>query len=179
MRGGSPRQQKPRYGACGGAFSAVCPYICPATNYPRAYTCSTSMHTHIHRANAFLVGQAQYRDVYRHCPRIYSVNVDLTSQKAQKLTPQCHVLQLASSTEIFWTTKATIRRGILGHSTKIREERVELNDGKDKRKYPTLFVFCYLPKNAIAWNEYLTQEMYAIDIYISTPYVSNPNPNVS
>lgn len=27
---------------------------------------------------------------------------------------------------------------------------VDLNDGKDKRKYPNLFVYCYLPKNAIA-----------------------------
>lgn len=110
------------------------------------------MHAHTYTQRKCIFGWTSTvpRCIHTHCPRIYSVNVDLTSQKAQKLTPQCHVLQLSSSPEILWTTKATIRQGILGHSTKIREERVDLNDGKDKRKYPNLFVFCYLPKNAIA-----------------------------
>lgn len=37
---------KPRYGACGGALSAVCPYICPAANYPHTCTCFACVHTH-------------------------------------------------------------------------------------------------------------------------------------
>lgn len=136
MRGGSPRQQKPRYGACGGAFSAVCPYICPATNYPRAYTCSTCMHTHIHSANAFLVGQAQYRDVYTH----YKCRPNLAKGTETHTTvPRASALILPGDTLDHKSNHSSRDSGT-----------VDLNDGKDKRKYPNLFVFCYLPKNAIA-----------------------------
>lgn len=74
------------------------------------------MHAHTYTQRKCIFGWTSTvpRCIHTHCPRIYSVNVDLTSQKAQKLTPQCHVLQLSSSPEILWTTKATIRQGILG-----------------------------------------------------------------
>lgn len=90
----------------------------------------THIYTEQNKYLCILVGQARYSDAYTHCPHIYSVNVDLTSQKAKKLALQCHVLQLSSSPEILQTTKATTLQGILGHSTTIRRER-EL---KDKRK---------------------------------------------
>ncbi len=44
----SAQTAKPRYGACGAALSAVCPYICPSANYPHTYTCSTCTHRHTH-----------------------------------------------------------------------------------------------------------------------------------
>lgn len=65
--------------------------------------------THIYTAQMHFWLDKHSTEMYTHI-----INVDLTSQKAQKLTPQCHVLQLSSSPEILWTTKATIRQGILG-----------------------------------------------------------------
>lgn len=57
---------KPRYGACGRALSAVCPYICPAANYPHIYTWATCMHTHILgvEQDNVLVLQLQYINAF-------------------------------------------------------------------------------------------------------------------
>lgn len=44
MHGGSPRQLKPDTEHVV-ELSAVCPDICPPTNYPHSYTCSKCIHT--------------------------------------------------------------------------------------------------------------------------------------
>jgi len=45
---------KPRYAACGGALSAVCPCICPSANYPRTNTCMPALtRAHVQHMHAY------------------------------------------------------------------------------------------------------------------------------
>lgn len=50
MHGGSPRQRKPDPEHVVG-LSAVCPDICPPTNYPHSYSCSKGVHAPSEKCN--------------------------------------------------------------------------------------------------------------------------------
>lgn len=119
MHGGSPRQRKPDTEHVVGP-SAVCPDICPPTNYPHSYTCSKCVHTPSETCNN--VARAPCINIAHEHTNVEPTNNPISD----------HMLQLFPSPWILWTRLPLAR---------LECDLLQLHTHDEKKK---LFLFFFM-----------------------------------
>lgn len=122
---------KPRYGACGAALSAVCPYICPSANYPHTYTCSTCTHQHTHthtqwnKIMCFVLHMyCTYSNCIHICTHMHKCKPSSKSHKYSHYSAMC-----------FSSSPPLIHCGPQGHLLVIVGFSLELHKDGNRKKY--------------------------------------------